>query len=89
MRYIVVIDKNSLIAQSLPATGHDGLTGGNPLFDCESIDTSHPVLLRLVRGPIATAHPKSRRVGLHIPYTALVWINEYADTERPVGFAKT
>lgn len=88
MRYIVMVEKSSLIGQSfLPSGNHDRLIGGHPVLECQSIDLTHTHFLRVERGPLHTAKGETRTQVFHIPYSAVAAISEIEKTEeRAMGF---
>jgi hypothetical protein len=76
MRYLVILDAQSVVGSTYAAGNNDGFVGDNPVLDCTEIQTDSPYYLFAKRD-------LSKQGGSHqsvfVPHGAVVMIACYED----------
>lgn len=83
MRYLIVLDPNTVAGSAYAAGSNDGMARDCPVIDCSSIDIAG-AYMSCIRD---TAHKGGSDQTLWIPHHAIAYVLGYAkDETRPIGF---
>ncbi|MCW0458996.1 hypothetical protein NB717_000064 [Xanthomonas sacchari] len=87
MKFVLVLDAQTAIGTTFLRGLNDGISHGQPMLLCKSIDNSHPHYLLVERSFVheGASHPQK----LQVPHHAVAFVVEFdTDTDTDSGKAK-